>query len=58
MCNGRCKKNTPRKGVRKGSPTNGKGCKRRPGDCKKYRDNYDKIFGKEGAEDAAKQDKS
>lgn len=50
MCNGGCKKNTPKRGSRKSSPTNGKGCKRRPEDCKKYRDNYDKIFKKKKAE--------
>lgn len=28
---------------------NGKGAKRRPGDSKKYRENYDKIFNKQNA---------
>ncbi len=31
---------------KKKSPQNGKGDKRRPEDAKKYRDNYDRIFGK------------
>ncbi len=31
---------------KKEEPQNGKGDKRRPGCNKKYRDNYDRIFGK------------
>lgn len=32
-------------------PRIGKGSRQRPGDTKKYRDNYDRIFGKKKDED-------
>lgn len=38
---------TLRKEQAKAPLTQGKGSKRRPGDTGSYRDNYDRIFGKE-----------